>query len=163
MTIGGQGLARLQETLGARYPESRGKVFGPLGSSSVEVYEDDPAAAEGGLPAYRSDIEWAAGRLVYWGKCRCPYEWVDDSHRQPDHSFGLLGGQDLSHVAKVFSVNPMVGRRGMFVAPVLTFDPDGVPVLWPRSVLRDMAVVCLPLRGVVDKGGDTAGRCASCG
>ena len=46
--------------------------------------------------------------------------------------------------ACVFRVNEVAAGRGTFYAPVLTFDLDGVPVLWSWTVRRDMTVFRAP-------------------
>ena len=133
-------------SLGSRPPESGGKLFSPVGYSGVDVYEDDPATAAGGLPCYRPDIEWATSRLMFWANLEDAHQWVGDIHSHPTHWCGFLGPGDLSYIGRVFNANDVVLRRGNFYAPVLTFDPDGVPVLWSWSVRRDLTVFHSPLQ-----------------
>ncbi len=144
-------------TVGTRRPESGGKLFARAGSSRVEVYDDDPAAMRGGLAVYRPDVEWAARRLVFWGTRTDPYEWVGDVHSHPGHACGFLSGEDLAYIARIFRANATLRGRQRFLAPVLTFDPDGVPVVWPWTVLPDVTVMYAPFE-VAAMGSDIAMR-----
>ena len=142
-------LVTMLTTLGRNPAESGGKLYAPTDLAAVTVYEHDMLAGAG-QPTYRPDIGWASERLKFWQSAPVPHVWLGDAHSHPTHWCGFLSRQDVDYISEIFSANELLAKIGTFLAPTVTFDPDGVPVVWPWAVQADRTVWYSPL-AVVNK------------
>ncbi|MCD4785282.1 MAG: hypothetical protein K8T10_15805 [Candidatus Eremiobacteraeota bacterium] len=136
-------LNHLLETIGNMPSESGGKLWGPKGQEGIDVFEFDNSGS--GESVFRPDSDWGNHRLAFWLRIEDSHIWVGDIHSHPTHWNGFLSKKagfakgDLGYIEAVFDYNPEMKR---FFSPIITFDPDDVPVIWPWAVEREGLRVC---------------------
>lgn len=126
-------LSLILNTVGSRLPECGGKLYSPCErDNGIDLFEFDPASGRD-HEIFSPNTAWGNERVEFWDKHRDRHRWCGDLHSHDAYENGFLSRKigpaqgDLGYIEAVFESNPDLDK---FYAPVLTFDPDRVPVIW---------------------------------
>lgn len=134
--------ASMQEiirTIGARAPETGGKLFGPTDRMGIDCFELDIQGSETASHAiYAPDATWGLERVEHHLAAKPQRWWWGDIHshpgrsRSPSHKSGPALG-DLGYVEAVFAANEAMQ---WYFLPIVTLEDDKVCVS-PFVISRD--------------------------
>lgn len=126
-------LSSILSTVGHRHPECGGKLYCPAErENSIDLFELDPASGQD-HEIFAPDTDWGNERVEFWEQHPDRHLWSGDLHSHDSYQNGFLSpkiGQakgDLGYIEAVFEYNMELDK---FFTPILTFDPDGIPVIW---------------------------------